>query len=341
MSATRTFLKKCPLVDKLPKFKNSGNIAVNQKHSLERQNFIDCLDLLLSNMSLCGDCASYLRQQVAQRQEDNIVGDDGFDNISLFGRLDETFLAQWVSDHLKVPMGVVGLAKVKEPQFVRQAAQALLNIGSSAKVPELCKQRAVMMSSLNRRYHEVGERAELFQSADRKLLSPNGTVNWLHGVYVVTFGTDGSATHVEHRPTRCEIPVPDDIQFNTEFVIINNWDDAAAQVERGRTKYKFKDMFSKNQGPNLVQTWCGRADGWATVAAACVAEVQRNLSKQVAEDVAAAAESFITPVKAKRAEATARARTMLAERKQETAKRRRVSLVGLAAAPIARTAPPS
>lgn len=338
LSTTRLVVKQCPLADKLPKLKKSGNIALDHKMSLERQNFKDCLDLLWSNMALCGDCASYLRQMVLQRQEESIIGDDGFDQVSVFGRLDETFLAQWVSDRLKVSMGIVGLAKVKEPQFVRQAAQALLNIGQSSKAPELCKQRAVMMASLKRRYDDAGERADLFQNGSKKIVAADGTVNWLHGVYSVTFGEDGAATEVEHRPTRCVIPVPDDIQFNTSFAIVNDWDDSAAQVERGRTKYRLREMFGKSQGPNLMPTWCGKADGWSTVAAACAAEVQHTMAKQVAEDAAAAEQSFITPIKAKRAEATAKARTMLAARKQETAKRRKVALSGFSTAQPKRAA---
>lgn len=59
--------------------------------------------------------------------------------------------------------------------------------------------------------------------------------------------------------------------------------------------------------------------------------LKEELAAQSKEAVAAAAQQFTTPLKAKKAEQTARAREKLAERQVEHAKRRRISLAGFRA----------
>lgn len=276
--------EKCPANSKLPNIKATGNIANNSQANMDQQNLTDCFDILWSFPDIRGECLAYLRQSVERRASTTANGGDGFQTVSVFSRIDETFMAQWVANQLGVAVAATGKSKVHEPQFVRHAAQALLNIGGAAQEPESCKSRAVLTAVLNERSKGVDNRRDVFTGATT-LLTARGAVAWINGVYKLDLDKDGHAATCTHRPSRTTVDVPDDVPLDNTVSLVNNHCDMTASVEKGHQKYFLKVIFGKGTGPHKTPQWSGKAPKFEECAAQCAAEIARTLAKQSDKEI--------------------------------------------------------
>lgn len=190
---------KCPLLDRIPKVKSSGNMVIDNKASAARQNLVDCIQILWDHPQARSDCATFLRGYIDNKAAEDAVGDDAFAELSTFGRLEEAWLASWLSNKLGISGGVLGKAKLEDPHIVRELAQSLVNMTTSAKLPQQLRNNVLCRKFLDRRYADMGERGRLMAGKDG-VLNASGKVNWLKGVYALEFSAEGQSTHVMHRP---------------------------------------------------------------------------------------------------------------------------------------------
>lgn len=328
LASVTTTSMSCALADKVPRAKQTGNMVHDQRAAMDRQHLIDCINMLWYHPIVRGDAAAYLRSQIELAKVKEVAGPDSFDEISQFGKIDETWLASFVASQLGIQVVAIGKAKVTNDRVVRELAQALTNIGPMATVPELCRSKVVMARTLEARIQQVGDRAAIFKESG--LIKPGGVLDWLGGVYGLVFDTKGALVEVLHRPTATKAPFVSEVTVDASWTIVANYDDASARLEKGKTMYRLRDQFTKKQGPFAEPAWTGKAPKFQETAAAedeKIKEACRHESPAAKEQVR---QAFVTPLKEKQATQTMRAREKLAERKEESAKRRRVSLAPVA-----------
>lgn len=129
-------------------------------------------------------------------------------------------------------------------------------------------------------------------------------------------------------PTGCKVELKVEMPVDNSFELVCNWCDSSASLEKGLTKYTLKDQFKgvRGEGPAAQPTWTGRCRQLEETARVVEQELAAMLNTNEAAREVEARQSFTTPLKRKRQEATARAREQLLMQKAASDKKRRVSL---------------
>eukprot|EP00972_Heterocapsa_arctica_P036616 5390068-Heterocapsa_arctica.AAC.1 len=141
-------------------------------------------------------------------------------------------------------------------------------------------------------------------------------MKWLNGVYGIVFDDDKIATHVVHRPSDEKVPIVTEVPIDDTFSLSYGWDEQNARLEKGKTVYELKDQFGKKVGPNAGATWGGKAAQFEEMAKEADAELKLATKSKSPEALSMAATEFATPLKARKAEQTRKAREALNERKE-------------------------
>lgn len=265
MSPSHGTTMSCALADKVPKQRPTGNLAVDNRAQMDRQHLIDCINMLWYYPQIRSDAATFLRAQIELCKAKEVSGPDSFDDLSVFSRIEETWLASFLARELGVEVRALGKAKLQNDRITRELAQALTNIGPAAQVPELCRSKPVMAKTLSERIRRAGDRARVFKAAGG-LITASGEVSWLNGVYGLVFDNKGLLTHILHRPSQVKVQFQGEVAVDATWCLLCNYDDMGARIEKGKTVYRMKDQFEKKTGPHADLPWTGKAPKFADLA---------------------------------------------------------------------------
>lgn len=313
----------------VPQVKQTTNTILKQQAEFERTAFCRSIDIMAAYPKLRESCRNYLEGLLLEHVKAEKFGSEVGQEVSTLSKFREDWCAAFVSGQLSVSMSALGIAKAADPRVVKNIMQGLLNASPSCQVPMECCSDGVMEQCCKDRIEKAGHREKLFMDPI-KLISPEGAVDWKAGVYAVEFEeASDKAKFLIHRPTNCKVDIPQALLVDTSWVIQFNWDDMLATLYKTKLQQqKCLNFFEKDQGPNSLKQWKGKAEEFQKEATLISQRLkaQSEGTKKSAQDLA----EYHTPTKSIQKERTKRAREALEVRKRDTDKHRRASWKQLA-----------
>lgn len=295
------------------------------KADTSRQHLIDGINILSHYTDMRGDLVAVMRKFVQDSQNNASVGEHFWAEVSVFGRMDETWTAGVI--HQVSGLSMATLSKIKEwdADAVRHIWCFLHNATMLTVAPPVCVDKRVMKAVSSKRMADVGERHNILKT--KGFVSASGQVNWLYGVYELGFDAESTRlVSILHRPTLDKCAIDADVGIDSSFDLLFNWSDTQAELQKGKARrFRLQRFFGRNQGPNKVEQWSGKSKQFLAMAADIAADLERQ-RPETGSIEAAAAEEFQQHIQATRSAATERARQTLTRRMEETNKKRKVTL---------------
>ena len=318
----------CTLSQKVPKAKTTGNHIRDMQLEFERNQLVQCIDILWEKPKVRAECLAFLQMSHSQQQQDDL-GPDYFREVSTLAKLceDKEWIVAYVCSKTKTSANDLGLAYVENPQCLLHIMEFLLGALRTLKIPHECSKKAVCAKTLDKRIVDAGDRHLLLVND----LVKGGKLNLAIFVYEFVW-VEEKASHVTHRPTRCTVLVPAEYTITKQFELIDNFSDMKAYVQQGLNKYCLKDLFLKAQGPHVLPCISGNSRVFNNLVKLAVEQ------QKVAEDQAAAGpssgssaqslEAFQTPLKDQQRQKLKEAREKMVAKagSVEEVKKRRVTV---------------
>lgn len=319
------------LVSKVPKCKTTGNKALDNRHEIQRQHLIEGINLLDHFADMRGDLVANMRTMISGREKSSKDDPNLFDDLSTLGRLDEKWVAGFLTAALGTDPDTIARCKSYDSDGLKHILCFLTAAGPLCQVPSECKEKQVLFRVLKKRMEEVCGRANLLKEEGRTFFKPSGALNWKLGVYKLHFGENKLLTAIDHRPTATSMALEGGIGVDDSFELVNNWSDMSAEIAKPGCKarrFKLRDFFAKGAGPNSLAYWSGKAKQFQVMAEEVVQEMELqkaagSLSQQSEDRVA---QALAEQAKRKRELATEKARVALSKRFGDNEKKRRFSL---------------
>ena len=190
-----------PLSNRVPKPKRTKNLVAAQEAVSHRKASMNCFDIILHMPCLALGCEAYLKAAYEKKMREDACGGQCFDEVSIFGRIDEVYLLAYLAGKYKSTVAIMARIRDGEAANLRRVAQFLCYAMTGARVPLQCVQHAVMTESLDRRVIECGNRHQPHVDGTLELFHQEGNVNWASGVYEARFDANDNLESVLHRPT--------------------------------------------------------------------------------------------------------------------------------------------
>lgn len=305
-----------------PKAKKTGNMSADLRAETNRQHLIDAINLLVLHENLRGDMVAQMRRLVEDASKSVTVGDHEWAEVTTLARMDEVWMASVISDWTGMKAEALAKTKAFDIDAVKQIWCFLLNASMLTTLPPEFKDKRVALQTLKQRMVACGQRADLVKSG---FIKANGEVNRLLGAYALQFEA-GKPKTITHRPTKALVSVDSDIGIDSSFVLVHNWNDCQAELQKGKARrFKLRAFFGKHEGPNSVEPWSGKSKELVAMAAANLREIL-DAEAPTGNTNEAAARTFAEQKELKRKSATETARLALQARNEEATKWRRISL---------------
>lgn len=316
--------QKSSLAGKVPKIRKTGNTARDYELELDRANLVEAISLLERYPAHRASCVAHLRNII--RQNEQVEGhspDACFKEVSSLARIDDHWLAAFLSSHSKLSVKEVGLMKTFDAESPKHLMSFAMAASAALKLPDPCIVKSVLNIACSARIAEVGDRLAQFSVGVDACVLPTGQVNWGKcGAYRLVF-EGNRAARIVHRPTTDAFEIDADIHITEDFVLKEFWSDLAASVEKGPRKYKCADFFPKPTGPHRHKILTGKSDIFHTHVNNAVAKHSQAQEALAKDTLSCDVQAYSEPMKEKRKEATSRARAALAKSKVERASKRR------------------
>lgn len=210
-----------------------------------------------------GDIVAEMRKFIAERSSPPADMTNCFDDISTFGRLEEKWATGALAEMLKVSAASLAKCKTYDPDSIKHPVCFLHNIGPQAMIPAEFQDKRVLFKLLSNRRASVGGRVRLLKDNSAGFFCRDGSLDWKLGVYDLTFAPEGGRLMtVTHRPSKATVEIEDGAGIDDSFDLLNNFSDVSAEVAKGNSKarrFKLKDLFGKQAGPNTMPAWVGKA----------------------------------------------------------------------------------
>ena len=324
--ATRT-MAPCPLAGRIPKAKSTGNLSKDYEAQQERTAYIDVINGLWWYPSLRQTTWQYLQDKISQHVEaQNSVGTNMFDCATHLSKLEEAWLVAFIVQSSQFKTEELGSLKNADSDAIKQLAIYLLNCQWTLKLPNECKGKEICYFILAVRVQACGDRLRNISVEGN--LTEQGLLHWGNiGVFGFKF-KDGLATHIVHRPTKKEVPIPTEVHITSSFEINYNWSDSNALASKGAAKFKLIDFFEGDLKGLECKFLIGKSgtEELAKLVVSAQAKHQERLNMQSISKLEEQVEIYELPSKQNKQRATKRARDALIERKAENAAKRKFTV---------------
>ena len=129
------------------------------------------------------DLACFAKSLWAQEHMKGAHGPEAVQDVSTI----EVYVKNWKCTYVVARLGVspeaLGLAKLRNRKIVHHILRCLLNASALLKLPQSCKDRAVMQKACDLRLAEQPLRVKMLQEPVA-LIAANGDINWKAGAYM-------------------------------------------------------------------------------------------------------------------------------------------------------------
>lgn len=315
---------KCHLLQKVPKVVRTGDETKDSDMNMRRTAFCYVLETLWLKLELSMACQSFLVNRIDA--DGKKAQSDEFQELSKLGKLEESWVAYFVSKLTKQTLAKLKDAQAFEDESLKQVLIFLLVAPLSLRMPPECRNKHVCEEVLQSREKDCGLRSKLLMPMPF-IVSEKG-LNWgACGVYILEWKTgekSAEAAAVVHRPTRTRVALPAAAVVNKEFCIVSNWDDMNAMLVHGPVKHRISDFFDKGVGPHSVAVWSGKCAPLVNLAKT-IGEANEQLKNQERANEATAEEWGAGKSKRPSA-AIEKAREALRQRKADKETKRQVAL---------------
>lgn len=310
----------CPLAPRVPAAKWTGNTLADAAALQQREQLVQLIDSLSKDPALVSPLYSHLLLVVRERAL--AVGDTQFKCATHMNKLDEDWVADWITAHSSLSAEQVSQARLQDPLFFQHIMVFALQLPATVRLPPLLKNKAVAWGTFEPRHHQLGDRLNKLSNC----IGPNGQFLWSHGSYKL-ISDQGSAKSIQHvSGSVAELPAY--VNITRDFTIEHKFDDKIASANLGAATYVLMNFFPPAVGPNAFPKWNSKSsllNDLSKVEHAKVVAAERIVAKGTssakAGDVLAAAQSE------RKRGAAQKAREALLSKTENLKKQRRVTLM--------------
>ena len=232
-------------------------------------------------------------------------------------------MVSWLTSRSKLSLTDLGKIKAFDGTSIQHQFFYALHASAQTKLPPECSCKEVLWRSCAKRADQVGNRVSELSYVEPHIAA-DGKVNWsIVGKYSMVIH-DGVITHLVHKTTKKRAKVADDgFKVSSVFEVKDNHNAMKAALVKGARRYS--EFFVKTKGPNAMRMICGNSVVFNTLVTAAIDE--KKAAETPKADAAGSHDltEFHAPLLEKQKEATKRARIALQTRREEQAKKRRVT----------------
>ena len=227
------------------------------------------------------------------------------------GKLDEDWVSGAIVNHTSLTGANISKCRAFDTRFPFKMWQVMMNTTLNAKLPPECKAKPVMALLTEKKIKAFGDIFRDLAVDDDRVFS-TGIINWgniclFRGIHVV--GSDFLQA-VQHIDTDIEVDIAEE-EITNEFDIENNFNVNTAAFVRGSRTHSIINMFKDKHEQARMQQWQGKQQIDSVTTNARVDESHSAL---------------MAKSQAKKLAGMPAARARLEEFKEETKKRRRVTV---------------
>lgn len=248
------------LAKKVPVPKKTQNNIQDTKAAFTYEATVRCINYIQAAPSIAQDVCSFAKSCYIESLKKQRHGEDAVETVDTLDGYDEDWKVLYLSKQLGIETEALGKAKVQDSKVIKQIFRCMMHCSGALKIPDVCRDRAVMAAACNLRLAEVNNRKEMLM--DPKVVDADGKVNWFAGVYSITI-KDGKGDAILHRPSGTRVELEAEYNITAGWDLKNNHDDFAAVIERNKAQsYKCHSFFVANEGPNAVAPLKGTSQIW-------------------------------------------------------------------------------
>lgn len=241
-------------------------------------------------------------------------------SVSTLGKLDEKWVADWFCKHSKLNSADIAKMRVADPDSLRHMLHWVLQVPSSARLPDTMRYKQVCDGVFAARAAAVGR----LENVGAELLTADGHVQWAKGSYSLVFD-QASAKSISH-VGGAAVDLPAYVNITKAFQIDANHDDFLAEAKLGAARFKLNEFFTAGVGPHAFPRWSPKSTLMQDLAKTEHAKMQAQLATAAQHIVPPTQNGVEVASKQKRQAAAKKAREVLVTTKLDLAKRRRVTL---------------
>ena len=322
----------CPntaLAKMIAKPKPSANPAIRAKERDEYDNYIKAVNWLAANPSLRGLAVTSMRE-LSVGQNKAVKGDDGVCEVGTLGKFD----LEWVINHNNAEgygtMSKWATAKQFDSKSPYHFFAFQMNASLSMRIPEACEDPAVMEKACELRIEEAGNRKALLCPAQAFFLG-NGSLDWTLGVYEPLWNTaDTLVVGAVHRPSGTQCVISEELNIDQDYELSNNWSDDKCEFYKSKhQRFLLKSFFTdKKKAPHKPSSMIGSSKLFQAHVDAAIKALEDGQEQGPSTPEPSLKKKFAEACKQTPGTATAheKAKEALALRKENAAKKRRISL---------------
>ena len=315
--------------ERVPAVAKTGDKYRDDELTMQRQHFMKLVSSLWRNPQMIMQSNSWLEGKLEDMK--NQVTEGYFSKVSTLGALDEDWVAKYLTSKLPLNMEQLEAACEYDPEAWTQLLCWMLRATRTLKIPESCRQIAVLVLAFDLRVEAIGCRWLGLKANDMVELS-TGAIKWTNiGVYEVKFNSEKTkALSVLHRPTQEVAQIPDHVFIDATFSLTFNWLDLGAKVTKKPADHLLCQFFDDNKGPGVGEVVTGNSkefNNYATNAVAGVAQGRTNGCRLASSSSSSSSRTFKASAKAAvKRESMEKARAALEKKKNDMQNKRRLPL---------------
>lgn len=184
-----------PLARRVPKAKHTGDPVEGSKFFQQEQQVKLLINALMRDTSLIEATHGSLLKNIATKAAAH--ADLQWSFVSTLGKLDEKWVANWFCKHSMLNSADIAKMRVADPGSFRHMMHWVLQVPSSARLPDTMRYKQVCDGALAARAAAVGR----LEHVVTELLTADGHVQWAKGSYCLVFdqASVNSISHVGGR----------------------------------------------------------------------------------------------------------------------------------------------
>ena len=132
------------LAKKIPADSKSSGVAEATEKAFEREAKVQVCNYMEAMPAMAQDLACFAKSLWVQEHSRGVHGPEALQDVTHVEVYDENWKCAYVASKLGVTTETLGLAKVRDRKIVCHVVRTLLNSSALLKLPQSCKDRAVM-----------------------------------------------------------------------------------------------------------------------------------------------------------------------------------------------------
>jgi hypothetical protein len=312
---------------KVPLSKKTDDTTSHFMADNQRAAFIDVCDILTARPTYRTQSRDFLVGLLRAETKASVAKSDASfeDGPPTLGQVDPTWMAGYIVSRSKLTLEELGKIKAFSSANIRNLYLYDQNANAGCKNPADCISKSVLQKSNTARSLAMGSRLSNL-AFDGSLIDTSGKVNWASfGEY--GFDTDDGhfITHVIHKATNAKVSVEAE-GMTDDFELCFNWNALQASLKKGSRTHVINKFFEKACGPHAQKPLSGKSLVWEGIVATAVKQLKADKETLASSVVAEDTETLSKAAKTKAREATKNARAILEQKKEDNAKKRRLTV---------------